>query len=81
MLMYLMSVERLCCCQTFDLNYIGLIWHSATGYTHQEVKLHDKDNVVEAISIQNINNRFSACDCGLNKALIIHFKKTYHKTV
>ena len=71
MLMYLMSVERLCCHHTFDLNLIGLIWHSATGYIHQEVKLHNKDNVVEAISIQNINNRSLACDCGLSKALII----------
>lgn len=69
--MYLMSVERLCCCQTFDLNLIGLIWQSATGYIHQEVKLHNKDNVVEAISIQNINNRSLAYDCGLSKALII----------
>lgn len=71
MLMHLMSGERFRCCQTFDLNLIGLIWHSATGYIHQEVKLHNKDNVVEAISIHNINNRSSAFDCGLSKALII----------
>lgn len=69
--MYSMSVERLCCCQTFDLNLIGLIWHSVTGYIHQEVKLHNKDNAVEAISIQNIHNRPLACNCGLSKALMI----------
>lgn len=60
--------ERVCCCQTLDLNLLELVWHLETGYIHQEVKLHNKDNVVEAISIHHINNRSSAFDCGLSKA-------------
>lgn len=67
-----MSVEQLCCCQLFDLNSIGLIWHPATGYVQQEVKLHNQDNVVEVISIQTINNRSLACDCGQSKTSVIH---------
>lgn len=72
MLINLMSVEQRCCCQTFDVNLIRLIWHSATGYVQQEVKFHNKDDAVEVISIQTINNRSLACDCGQSKTSIIY---------